>query len=51
MLIENSHRPENSKDRQNWAYVIFDKGEKEEKGTLDFKSENGWLTGNWGRVE
>lgn len=36
---------------QHWVYDILGKGEKAGKGLLDFRSENGWYIGIWGRGE
>ena len=52
MCLGDSYKHENSKDNeaQLGMYVLSD---KEEKGgtVLDFKSENGWFTANWGTAE
>ena len=52
MCLGDSYKHENSKDNEAklGMYVLSD---KEEKGgtVLDFKSENGWFTANWGTAE
>ena len=43
MSMGNSHKLEDSNDRQHWAYMTVMKKEKVGRKVLDFRSENGEL--------